>query len=214
MQDKALPGEDHKGLLMSLHSIFVGKCKEVIASLRRITPTEGNQEIEKLLNVALYTYQSMLARNLCKLWFLKNDENNGERKSDDEFKSFVKEEVKDLFFDDDFLALALVFSDRTRDGIEPSLEIPNTSAMGLLRKEQMKIAKKNVEEAIAPMKGMFDCLKTSDYKKIADETSRKLKGKLDSTTKEEIERLFNVELSALFKERMEERKNNNFPNQL
>ena len=215
MQDKALPAEDRKGLLMSIHSIFVGKCKEVIASLRRITPTEGDQEIEMLLNVALYAYQSMLARNLCKLWFLKSDENYGERKNDDEFKSFVKEEVKDLFFDDDFLALALVFSDRTRDGIEPSLEIPSTSAMGLLRGEQMKIAQKNVEEAMAPMKGTFDCLKTSDYKQIADETTRKLKGKLDITTKEEIKRLFNVELSALFKERMEERKiNTDFPNQL
>lgn len=205
IQDKNLPEEDHREVLRSLHSVFVAKCKEVIASLRRITPVE-RQNIERLLNVALYAYQSMLARNLCKLWFLmiKHDQ----RQSKEEFKAFVKEEVKDLALDDGFLALAFVFFDRTRNGMDPSLAIPSTSAMVQLREEQMRIAVEAVENAQAPLEGMFDWLKTSDLKEITEKTSKKLREKLDgaTVTKEEIERLVNVELAALFEERMKVKK--------
>ncbi|XP_078365083.1 uncharacterized protein LOC144649472 [Oculina patagonica] len=206
MQDKNLSEEEHRELLRSLHSIFVSKCKDVIACLQRMAQTERN--IEKLINVALFAYQSILARNLCKLWFLmtKNDETNDQRESEDEFKSFVKKEVKDLSFDDDFLALAFVFFDRARNESEPSLAIPGSSAMVLLRDEQMKIAVEAVEEARAPLKGMFDWLKTSDFKKVSEKASKRLREKTDGTTvtvtKEEIERLVNEEFAALFKERM------------
>ena len=160
MQDKNLTEEDRKELLKSLHSIFVRKCKDIIASLQRISRTE-RENIEKLLNVALLAYQSILARNLCKVWLLlsKSDENNEKRDSEEEFKSFVKEQVKDLSFDDDFLALTLVFFNRARDGVEPSLAIPGTSAMVRLREQQMRIALEAVESAQAPLKGQFDWLK-------------------------------------------------------
>ncbi|XP_078365088.1 cyclic GMP-AMP synthase-like receptor 2 [Oculina patagonica] len=195
--------KDQKVLLRSLHSRFVGKCKDVIASIRRIQ--ESSTDIERELNVALNAYQSILARNLYKLWQL--DEYHDE--SEDEFKSFVKKEVKDLSFDDAFLALALVFLDRAKNGAEPSLEIPTTRVMKLLREEQMQIAKENVEEGKAQFKGILDLLKRSDLKDVTEKLSKEFQGKLESTeaiiTQEDMERLFNREITAIFQERMKDK---------
>jgi len=156
--------------------------------------------------VALNAYQSMLARNLCKLWFLSEDH----RKGEEEFKVFVKEKVKDLSLDDDFLALALVFFDRAMNGMEPSLAIPNTRVMKLMREEQMQTAIENVEEGKAELKGIFHWLKKGDLKSIVEKTSKVFQVKLDSTegiiTKEDMERVLNMEFAALFKERMKDSK--------
>ena len=209
MQEKHLSEEDHRDLLRSLHSLFVGKCKNVIESLRRITPDE-RQKVEKMLNVALYAYQSILARNLCKLWFLmtKNDESKNKKDNEDDFKSYVKEEVKDLSFDDDFVALSLVFFQGVINGMEPSLAIPSTTTMKLLSEEQMKIAMDSVESSRAPFKEKFDWLKASDFKEMEEKVSRKLRETHTGGTvaKEEIESLINEELAALFEERMKEKK--------
>ena len=69
------------------------------------------------------------------LWFLRSEEynNDQERESEDEFKSFVKEEIKDLSLDEDFFTVALAFFHRARNGVDPSLAIPNTRVMELLR---------------------------------------------------------------------------------
>ena len=137
----------------------------------------------------------------------KRVENNEKRDSEEEFKSFVKEEVKDLSFDDDFLTLALVFFNRERGGVEPSLAIPGTSTMVRLREQQMRIALESVESAQAPLKGKFDWLKQSDLKEISEKTSRKLREKSGGTVvKEEIERLVNEGIAALFEERMKVKK--------
>ena len=193
MQEENLPKKDQRELLRSLRLLFVGKCIDVIASIRRIQ--KSSTGIEGMLNVALNAYQSMLARNLCKLWLL----NECHVDSEDEFKSFVMKEVKDLSFDDDFLALALVFFDRAKNGMEPSLAIPTTRVMKLLREEQMQIAKENVEEGKAQFKGILDWLKRGDLKDIVEKLSKDFQGQLESTetvvTKEEMERLFNMELN-------------------
>ena len=200
LQDENLPKKDQRVLLSSLHSVFVSKCKEVIARVRRIQ--EHPDDIERMLNIAMNAYQSMLARNLCKLWFLSEDH----RKGEEEFKIFVKEEVEGLSLDDDFLALALVFFDKARNGMEPSLAIPNTRVMKLMREEQTQIAKENVEEGKAGFKGILDWLKTGDLKSIAEKTSKVFRAKLESAgtviTKEDMERVLNTEFAALFKERM------------
>ena len=176
MQDRNLSTKDQRQVVIALHSVFVGKCKDVLAQLRKITPAEL-QIIEKLVNVSLYVYQSTLARILCRLWLLHSEEdykNKEERESEDAFKSFVKEEVKHLSFDDDFLTLALGFFHRARNGVEPSLEIPNTRVMELLREEQMKIAKENMKQAKQLLKGtLFSCLKMSDFRKIEQKMSTK-----------------------------------------
>lgn len=202
MQDRNLSGKDQRQMVRSLHSVFVGKCKDVMAELRRITPAE-RQNIEKLLNVSLYVYQSTLARLLCRLWFLHSEEeynNEQERESEDVFKSFVKEEVKDLSLDDDFLMLALVFFHRARNGVEASLAIPNTRVMGLLREEHMKIAKENVEQAEQLLKEtLYGCLKRSDLSKIKRKMSTKLQddGIFMSSTKDKLMKM----LAAFFEER-------------
>ena len=208
MQDRNLSSKDQRQLVRSLHSIFVRKCKDVMVQLRKITPAE-RQNIEKLLNVSLYTYQSALARILCQLWFLHSDIRNNEQRaeSENEFKSFVKEEVNDLSLDEDFLALALVFFHRARNGVEPSLAIPNTRVMELLRKEQMNIAKENVEEAEQLLKAtLYGCLKRSDLSKIEKKMSTRLQEEkgFTSITKDEIMKMLYKELEALVEERMKE----------
>ena len=70
MQEENLPKKDQRELLRSLQLLFVGKCIDVIASIRRIQ--ESSTGIEGMLNVALNAYKSMLARNLCKLWLQMN----------------------------------------------------------------------------------------------------------------------------------------------
>ena len=197
MQDKSLSEEEHRELLEALFSLFVGKCKDVVTCLRGITPTE-RQGIEKAINVAMYIYQSILARNLCKLWFLRNDESNDSKVlDDDQFKFFVHAELEKLWLNEDFLELALMFFDRTRKANDPSLAISKTGVMMLLREEQMKMAKENVVDANAELKGVLDLLKTM-----------KLQGRAEGTavTKEEMERLFDVELGALIQEIMKNSK--------
>lgn len=208
MQDRNLSSKDQRQLVRSLHSIFVSKCKDEMVQLRKITPAE-RQNIEKLLNVSLYTYQSTLARILCRLWFLHSDICNNEQRaeSENEFKSFVKEEVNDLSLDEDFLALALVFFHRARNGVEPSLAIPNTRVMELLREEQMTIAKENVEEAEQLLKGtLYGCLKRSDLSKIEKKMSTRLQEEkgFTSITKDEVMKMLYEELEALVEERMKE----------
>ena len=210
MQNRNLSGKDQRQLVRSLHSVFVGKCKDVMAQLRRTTLAE-RQQIEKLLNVSLYAYQSTLARILCRLWFLQSEEYNNEQESEseDEFKSFVKEEVKDLSLDNDFLTLALVFFHRARNGVEASWTIPNTRVMKLLREEQMKIAKENVEQAEQLFKGtVYGCLKRSDLNKIEQNMSTKLQVEQSfmSITKDGIMKLLYEELAALVEEKMKEKK--------
>ncbi|XP_068760083.1 uncharacterized protein [Montipora capricornis] len=203
MQDKNFTKEDHTELLMAVYSFFVGKCKDVLASLQRITSQE--RETEKLINVSLYCYQSLLARNLCKLWFLNNDKSNGKKPFDEDgFKVFVKEEVADLCLDETFSSVAFVFFDHTRKGVESSLAIPTTRFMGLLREEQMKIAQEGVEEVKAQLKGVLDWLKTSDLKAIEEKASKVVQKMAESTvvTEEDVKKVMDVELALLFQEKM------------
>ena len=210
LQDKNLSGGDQRELLNALYSVFVSKSKDVIASLHRIISTEPErQKVEKLINVALYAYQSMLARNLCKLWFLIADESNDQvALNEKEFRSFVKAEVEELSSNEDFLAVALTFFDRAIKGVEPSLAIPTTTVMELLREEQLKMAHEGVEEAKAPLKGVFDWLKTSDLKAIAEKTTKKVQARAEVTvvTREQIKMLMDEELAALFQEKMKNNK--------
>ena len=69
--------------------------------------------------------------------------------------------------------------------------------MMLLRAEQMKMAKENIADANAELKGVLDLLKTL-----------KLEGRAEGTAinKEEMEKLFDVELAALLQEIMKDNK--------
>ena len=208
MQDENLPKEEHTELLREVYTFFVGKCKEVIACLQRITYPE-RQETEKSINVSLYCYQSLLARNLSKLWFLMDNRSKSTKSLDEDgFKKFVKEEVVDLCLDENFLSVALIFFDHVKKGVESSHAIPTTRFMGLLKEEQMKIAQEDVEEAKAPFRVVLDWLKKSDLKAIEEKTSKVVQNMAESAlvTEEEIKRLLDMELAALFKEKMKDNK--------
>ena len=156
IQERNLAVEDHRKLLIDIHSVFVGKCKEVIDCLQMM----DRQGMEALINVALCVYQSLLARTLCKLWFIINDDStNKNALIEKNFNSFVKEEIGALFLYEDILSIAHVFFHNTRKGIESSIAIPMTSAMWQLRDEQMKIAQENTEEGKVELKAGLDIFK-------------------------------------------------------
>ena len=127
--------------------------------------------------MALYAYQSILARNLCALWFLDSSESDDHKALEDEkFNTFVRQEVQDLCLDDVFYAVVNVFFESAKKGLEPSLAIPTTRMMEKLREEELKSAQKQVEEAKAELfKGVSQWLKTSDLKLIAEKATMKLK---------------------------------------
>jgi len=64
----------------------------------------------------------------------------------------------------------------------------------------MKMPHENVEESKAPLKGVMGLLKSSDFKAVAEKTTKKLQGRAEGrvVTREEIKRLMGEELAALF----------------
>ena len=205
MEDKNLSEEGRKQLSSAIRSIFVGKCKDVVTSLQRI-PSMERDNIETLTNVSLYAYQSILARNLCALWFLDSSESDDHKAlEDEEFNTFVRQEVQDLCLDDAFYAAVNVFFESAKKGLEPSLAIPTTRMMEKLREEELKSAQKQVEEAKAELfKGVSQWLKTSDLKLMAEKATKKLKERGEGffPTQEDIKNAMDEELAALFQEKM------------
>ena len=141
MQDKNLSEKDHREMPVSLLAHFVRKCKEVMKSVIQTIPVYERKDEEKVLNICLYVYQSILARNLCKLWFNSSRDNaeNDEQEKVNDFTSFVKEEVKDLSLREDFVALSLYFFREVRNEGEPSMAIPSSRTMKHVKEKQMKI---------------------------------------------------------------------------
>ena len=207
MEDKNLSEEGWKQLSSAIRSIFVGKCKDVVTSLQRI-PSMERDNIETLINVSLYAYQSILARNLCALWFLDSSESKDHKAlEDEEFNTFVRQEVQDLCLDEAFYEVVNVFSKSAKKGLEPSLAIPTTRMMEKLREEQFKSAQKDVEDAKAViLKGLPQWLKvkTRDLKLIAEKATKKLKERGEGffPTQEDIKKAIDEELAALFQEKM------------
>ena len=204
MADKNLAEEDCKQLSSAIRSIFVGRLKNVVARLQQISSTERDDiDITDDTNVALYAYQSILARNLFALWFLDSSESKDHKALEDkEFNTFVRQEVQDLCLDEAFYEVVNVFFESARKGLEPSLAIPTTRMMEKLREEQMKSAQKDVEEAEAELKEMLDWLKNSDLKLIEEKVTKKFKEMGFFPTQEEIKKAMDEELEALFQERI------------
>ena len=209
MEDKNLAEEDRKQLSSAIRSIFVGRLKNVVASLQQIFSTERDDiDITDDINVALHAYQSILARNLCALWFLDSSESKDHKAVEDkEFNTFVRQEVQDLCLDEAFYEVVNVFFESARKGLEPSLAIPTTRMMEKLREEQLKSAQKDVQDAKAVLsKGLPQLLKvkTSDLKLIGEKATKKLKewGSGFFPTQEDIKKAMDEELAALFQKKM------------
>lgn len=208
MQDKNLSEKDHREMLVSLLALFVRKCKEVIKSLIQADPVYEGQNMEKELNICLQVYQSILARNLYKLWFTRSRDNtrNDEEEKVNDFTSFVKEEVKDLSLREDFVALSLHFFREVRNEGETSIAIPSSRTMKHVKEEQMKITVRSIEFSLAFIKGTFaDLLKVSELKTVVERVSRNLRETHSDGTliTKEIDKLMNQEIAALCKTKME-----------
>ena len=204
MDDKFLSKEDRIKLSSAIRSLFVGKCKDVVATLQQISSMErDNIDMLRVINTSLYAYQSILARNFCALWFLDSSESDNRKvPEEEEFNTFVKQEVQDLSLDKAFYEVVNAFFESARKGLEPSLAIPSTRMMEKLREEQMKSAQKDVEEAEAELKEMLDWLKNSDLKLIEEKVTKKFKEMGFFPTQEEIKKAMDEELEALFQERI------------
>ena len=204
MDDKFLSKEDRIKLSSAIRSVFVGKCKDVVASLQQTSSMErDNIDMLRVINTSLYAYQSILARNFCALWFLDSSESDNRKvPEEEEFNTFVKQEVQDLSLDKAFYEVVNVFFERAGKGLDLSLAIPSTRLMEKLREEQMKSAQKDVEEAKAELKEVLDWLKNSDLKLIEEKVTKKFKEMGFFPTQEEIKKAMDEELEALFQERI------------
>lgn len=131
IQDSSLAEEEVKELSISILVVFVRQSKYVAERmLGHILDDEyKNEEAKKMMQVPLYAYQSLLARTLCKLWFHKPDKNDEEKSKEEEFISFVQEEVQSFTADDEFMALTQAFFAQQKAGKDISLLIPYTSVM-------------------------------------------------------------------------------------
>ena len=92
-----------------------------------------------MTGVSLHCYQteSVLVRNLCKLWFLNEGKSNDTKSLDgDELEVFVKEEIAESLSERKFLSVALFFFEHTRKGVGSSLAIPTKRFMGFLEKSR------------------------------------------------------------------------------
>ena len=209
IQDSSLAGEEMRELLGSLQLVFTGKYKDVIAALLRMQ-AEPDEEADVHLPICLgsqwsfclYAYQSLLARNLCKLWFLKSDENNSKQTNEEEVTSFVREEIAEHSLGEEFITLSLKFFGQMKEGKDPSLVVPGTSVMKEMKEMQKRLACESVEKAEAPMKELFGWVHTSDLKNLEKKITEKLKGQLDSITLEDIHTMFNNELELLHQVRL------------
>ena len=206
IQDKAL-SEDEVGMtLISLYLRFSGKCKDVIVGLQRQQNTD--EDVQMMMQVPVCAYRSLLARNFCKLFYLKNVDGNTRHTNEEDFISLIKEEVGAIpYFDDEFNALALVFFTQTLENKEMSLLVPRTSAMQQIKETQKVLAQKQMNDACAPVMGGFDRLQRGDLAGIEEKLTKELKGCLDSITLEDVEKKIFEEIGALLNKGMKLKKN-------
>ena len=208
IQDSSLAGEEMRELLGSLQLVFTGKYKDVIAALLRMQ-AEPDEEADVHLPICLgsqwsfclYAYQSLLARNLCKLWFLKSDENNSKQTNEEEVTSFVREEIVDHSLGEEFITLSLQFFGQMKEGKDPSLVVPHTSVMEHMKEMQKRQAYECVEEEKPTMKELFELLHTSDFKELEKKVVEEVKERFDISW-EDIETVLDNALEVLHPERL------------
>ena len=215
IQDMALSEDEVRMILTSLYLRFSGKCKDVIVGLLKEEITD--EDVQMMMQIPLCTYQSVLARNLCKLFYLKNVDGNTRHTNEEDFISLIEEVGAIPYFDDKFNALALVFFTQMMEGKEMTLLVPRTSAMVQIKETQKTLAEKKMNATCAPLMGGFKRPQKSDFAGIEEKLTNELKGCLDSITLEDIQKKVREEIDAFLKKGTtseEDRENDNMQNGL
>ena len=201
IQDRSLTEEDVAELTSSVIGLFIKQAKKEVKSMLRNTVFGDDENIKKLMHVPLYTYQSVLARSLCKTWYLQPYKSSDDKTNEEDFASFVRQETTDISIDDDFMALALAFHAEVRAGMDMSYLIPQTSVMERTKEIHREEACSQFQECQAPLMKVLGWLRNSDMKTIKKKVSKDLDGQLEDLTNEKVEAEVNNEILKLFIER-------------
>ncbi|XP_031548582.1 uncharacterized protein LOC116286269 [Actinia tenebrosa] len=200
-RDKSLAEQDVTALTISVIALFIKQAKEEVKSMLRNVVFGDDENIKTLMHIPLYAYESVLARSLCKIWYLKPDKSSQEKSNEEEFKSFVRQETTELSTGDEFIALALAFYAEVRAGRDMSFLVPQTSVMERTKEIHREEARNQFLEAQAPVMEILGLLCQSDLKTIQKKVSEDLDGQLESLTRDRIEMEVTKEIQKLFLER-------------
>ena len=182
VQDCSLPEEKITELSRFLCSEFVRKCKEVISEMNR----ETNPSLQRHILVISYSYQTLLARTLCKLWCLDYS-----TKSTEQFISFIKDQVKELSLDEMFVTTALEFLTQRQNGRDPSLTIPETILMKNMKALQGDLASEAIQHQLRENE-LVCLLKDSELKALTNRVYERFNP--DDQNKDDLVKAFNEEL--------------------
>ena len=205
IQDSSLPEEKLRELLCSILNLFAEKSKDVIKDCVRGLHKEENEEYIRMISITSNTYQSFLARNLCKMWSYVCDKNSDTKTKEREFISFVKEKVGgDVSVDEDFITLSRSFFGNMKHCKDLSHLIPSTTSMKRIGELYKELAWSRVERNNAQIKEQIGWLpRRSDFDNISTTVGKKLEGKLGSLTMEDVKREIDTEINLLYQERQE-----------
>lgn len=187
MQDSSRSGNTHIELTISICNVFAAKCKKVIMCSIR----DDHEEAKNFI-VPLNAYKSILARILCRKWCLKSRECC---ETNERLMGFFEEETTDLPISNEIITLSLEYHSQLNEGIDPSLFMPNTTAMVQIYEAQ-KISAAETFSLTKETVGLF--CNPDDLKDIEKKVAAKLHGTLDTISMKDIEAEVNKELAKLF----------------
>ena len=194
-EDNSMKLPEVEEFLISLYSLVIKQTVNALKSMQRTYESAVTVEDKELMTIPLCIYQSVLARNLCKLYFSRHREENSKKI----FREFIEVEVGEVSVGEDFLAIAFEFYGLLESGVDLASAIPDTSAIKKIKDIEVKIACQGVKEM-----PKIDWLHTSDYKSIEKKVSDKIKSlniSAKDITEEDIEDMISKEKALLYEQR-------------
>lgn len=194
LQDKNLSVDGQESLKSDICKIFEQKCKDVIASIL----ADLNPETEELLLVPLNAYKSILARIICKLYTFAS--------GNIPFEEFVTKHIGSLALADDVSMLSVEYHRNILEGSDSASSVPNCKAMCEvleLRKKATSAIHKDITTS-SELFNALELLKKSDFESVEKEVTKELKGQINTTTYEDIERKVLEKLNLILKKRSPE----------
>ena len=193
-EDNSLKLSEVEEFLISLYSLVIKQTVIALKSVQRTYESAVTVEDKELMTIPLCIYQSVLARNLCKLYFSRYRQENSKKI----FTEFIEVEVGELSVAADVLGIAFEFYELLESGVDLVSAIPDTSAMKKIRDIEVKLACQGVNEI-----PKIDWLHTSDLKSIqktVSDTIKSLNISAKDITEEDIEDMLSKEMALLYQQ--------------
>ena len=196
LQNRHLDEAGRRSLKLDICTIFAQKCSDAISSANRSMVSEP--ECTQLLLVPVKSYQSILARILCRKYALTCEGLSIEK--------YLAEETGCLPHGDQIAALSLAYYEQIAKGVDPASFVSESRAMIEVRELRRKEASRLFEEIDSShlISDAFALLQRSDLQAIEKKLTKGLKGQLDTISYECLEQKVMEELDAIFNKRQSE----------